>query len=705
MATAEEVRPQSIQERIAALNQSHVGRIPSASSQPSAKPATKPSLPARNKSTTSTYSNHGSTVRTTSAGDRFDNHSRELLPPPTVSRPDRQQYTATASTSTEKLKRPPPLPARKTSSRSPAPPLPSRTTSFDVPVRKNSGDSSFSIASASTSSTDRSNSARSASIESTSNRIKSPAWSDASLPRVSPRNIGGDGTYIQSDSPARGRESAETSARRLPPPNSSPIPPKLPTRKQSSGPREASRTADNAAPPLPQRRLPPPVPSADDIDKIKSSSFSAQGGRETNGNSRIANGTPREQPHVDPNVPPPVPLASRPDLSKIQATKPRATPSTSAFPPVDNVCMTCRDFSGPDKHAARYPRQSLPSHDLAWLARELTGPFYSLTDKARVLFAWLHHNIAYDVDSFFGNRVQPATPESTFSTGLAVCAGYAGLFENLAKHAGLEAVVISGHGKGFGYAPLAPGASIPPFKSNHAWNAVRIDGGYWKLIDTCWGAGSVEGAGKPYNKRFAPEQFTMTNSEFTIRHYPTDKSQFYDDSGNRCMPYPTWEEYMNINPNMPNGVEPPTVFTGAESEHGIGKPTIEPASKNISVFQPGPLRFQFGLHCEHWTLEHHSKKSAPYVFFLMANGINGRNKEYIPFQYVRGSNPGGGGDLWYADVADPRVLGAPGESLLLYIVKRFADMDDARGLTPRRFMEGVGKVAMGFEGVAQWTLV
>lgn len=122
--------------------------------------------------------------------------------------------------------------------------------------------------------------------------------------------------------------------------------------------------------------------------------------------------------------------------------------SNGAAPAGAGQCMECRDFSGPDNHAARFPRQSIPSTDVNWLGHQLCNQFSSPTDKARAIFTWLHHNIEYDVVAFFNNNVQPSTPKSTFATGLAVCEGYAALFTALATAAGLESVVVGGHGKG-----------------------------------------------------------------------------------------------------------------------------------------------------------------------------------------------------------------------------------------------------------------
>lgn len=225
-------------------------------------------------------------------------------------------------------------------------------------------------------------------------------------------------------------------------------------------------------------------------------------------------------------------MASKPTLS--------SRPTTSQ--PNDTAsCLRCRDFSAADAHAARFPREAIPSTDLSWLAHQLTFPFPSATDKARAIFTWLHHNINYDTVAFFGNNIKPSTPASTIASGLAVCEGYAGLFAALGVKAGLEAIVVSGHGKGAGYQDPKPGQPLPGFKASHAWNAVRIDDGEWKLIDPCWGAGCLMNGQTSYTRRFEPRMFTMDNDEFGRRHYPTDKTMFFRNDGRAGI---SWEEYL-----------------------------------------------------------------------------------------------------------------------------------------------------------------
>ena len=337
---------------------------------------------------------------------------------------------------------------------------------------------------------------------------------------------------------------------------------------------------------------------------------------------------------------------------------------------------------------------------------QLTSPFPSATDKARAIFTWLHHNVAYDTENFFNKTVGPQSSENVLRSGKAVCEGYATIFETLARCAGLQALKISGHGAGYGFSKPPPGAPIPPFESTHAWNVVQIDDGHWKLIDACWGAGHVNGPAEGYVKKFHPEHFTMSNDEFARKHYPTNPAHFFRDDGR---PSISWEEYMhNAPPKCRQSAGLVTVFTSAEEE-GIAEETVRPSNRDISVRSTtsGPIRFEFGLHCPHWTLQRHSRISAPYLFVLATHGVDGRKDELLPLTYVPGRYPEGGGDTWFVDVQDARVLGAPGQSLGLYALTKFGTREGeaVRGLSVEEFRRGYGRCGWGMKGIAQWMLV
>jgi protein disulfide-isomerase-like protein len=381
-------------------------------------------------------------------------------------------------------------------------------------------------------------------------------------------------------------------------------------------------------------------------------------------------------------TPPPIPLSSKPTFAQVKAVQSRPAPAA----PLTSGCLICRDFSGPDQVASQYPRSSLPgSGDMTgYLADVLCSPFGSATDKARTIFTWLHHNIAYDTVAFFGKNVKHVDPKDTIATGLAVCGGYAGLFVAIALKAGLECVMVTGHGKGFGYSPLKPGERVPPCNpAGHAWNAVRIDGGQWKLLDACWGAGNV--GNQVYNKKFTPSYFTMSNDDFGIKHFPSNDAYFFRSDGRPQ----TWEQYMI----GPVGAEPLKLYGGVE-DHGLSRTSFSPAQKRIPVNSGEVIRFQFSKACEHWDHERNGQ-GKPYCMILKINGIDGRKEDYVAFE---------NNEFWYWADVPAKDLGAPGQGVSVYAVTS-VNGKDARGLSRREYLSKKGNCGMGFGGVCAWDLV
>jgi len=675
---AEDPQYMTLQQRIAALNVSQVGRINGDSSLSSLQhPPRVPSGPPLG------WKQKVTNVPT----DRVNGHITDV-------RLGSQPI-------------PPPLPARKQ-----PPPLPSRKMSQEEGHQHRQGEeeerrgSVASISSAGTtdSAAARRGATRTKSIDS-NHRVKAPAWGECELPVLPPKGT----TAVTA--PRKSSEERPKYANRLPsgtttgtpaatldgrlPASRPSLPPRIPSRKpQIEHHDHGSETA---------LRKVAPVPTTEVLERAKNASFSSAVDTPTPVQETIPEQGVEEDPDPLHSGPPPIPLLSRPDLSAIQGTKPKFPIATSGVNgstvtlPLSSGCLICRDFSGPDHHARLFPRSQVTS--LQALAQQLTAPFLSPTDKARAIFTWLHHNIAYDVVSFFGGTVRDSTPLSTLQTGLAVCEGYAALFTTLAGSAGLDAIVVSGHGKGYGFQPLAPGSRLPAYNAGHAWNAVKVDNGEWKLIDACWGAGYVQGPGRPYVPKFNPDYFSMSNEQFAVKHFPGNQEYFFLPGGRRM----SWEEYIQIDPaKWPDAVEGPTVFTNAKEDYGIGEKTFLPKSRKISVHQGGVVRFQFGLLCPHWTLDRHTQKGLPPVFIVSVGGPDGRSKDHIPMEHLSGN--GGGGDLWYVDIP-ARDLGAPGQTVTLFSVASFGSRQDARGLTVREFVEGKGRVGMGFTGVAAWDLV
>ncbi|KAJ7770205.1 hypothetical protein DFH07DRAFT_806073 [Mycena maculata] len=451
-------------------------------------------------------------------------------------------------------------------------------------------------------------------------------------------------------------------------------------------------------PPLPPRRNvpPPPPPRAESsapsgiAARIASLQLD-QIGRNPQSARRNGNTLP-PRAERDPQLakalsrkPPPPPTAAKPVApppplpARARRLPPMPTPEPEPEPEYEDPeeygsdegyqsqaesCIKCHDFSPIDDHAAQFPRQTVAG--VQALAQDLTAPFESETEKARAIFAWLHHNIVYDTVSFFSGNLQPATPETTLRSGLAVCDGYAGLFVSLAEHAGLQAHKVNGHGKGYGYAALAPGEPVPPESSNHAWNCVLMDG-EWRLVDPCWGAGALINGS--YTQRLASSWFTSTPDEFGKRHFPTDPSY-------QLLPEPvSWEEYIC----EPEG---PTVFDGFQTLD-LQQDLLQPADAELQ--SGGWVAFCVFKRCEHMS----RAPADNYVFF-----VNAPDDTKTPLEV----NPEGG---WGANIYFPR--GARGEVSLNYVTQ--VGGRDAKGLTTHEFKNAIGRKSMAWGGMAKWRIV
>ncbi|KAI4122554.1 MAG: hypothetical protein LQ338_005749 [Usnochroma carphineum] len=669
---ANSTQAQSIQARIAALNLGHVGRAPVTATPAEDESLPRPSLAPRSQTTNlpATLSN-GHQIGNGIGNEPNGIRQNAVLPPPTIAR-------------TGERKAPPPaLPPRKQSTQ-PSPALPPRRPSDALRRRGSNASvsstlSSISAVSVGTNGTARTSTSRTPSMD--AGRKLAPVFDQATLPPLPPKRTPEqvERRYQDIERSRMGLKPTESMPKAttvdVAPPPTLPVrpsqrPPQTPLRKESFG--AAKKLPPENAPAMPAR-------------------------------SALAFGMNKPQEPMSPNLmdgeaasaapvngpPPPIPTSSKPDLSSILATKPK--PTSSPHPtsqPASSACLTCRDFSAPDAHAAKFPRETVPSID--WLATQLTSPFPSPVDQARAIFTWLHHNIAYDIIAFCNKAVRPSTPANTLSTGLAVCEGYAGLFTAIASKAGLESLVVSGHGKGAGFSPLQPGEPLPAEYSTHAWNAVKIDNGEWKLIDACWGAGHVCIREQKYTKRFAPRYFTMNNDEFGLRHFPTNKSLFYRTDGRNQVP---WEEYI-LGPL--NGQQGVTVYQGVAEEEGIAETSVRPARFHIPSSPNMIVRFRFSKVCEHWDpVRNGPGKPYPYLLALADPDAGGSGKEYRVFETD--------GRTWWLDV-ESRFLGRRGQSVDLYTVTT-VDGRSARGMGAEECRRAIGRMGMSFGGVAKWELV
>ena len=149
------------------------------------------------------------------------------------------------------------------------------------------------------------------------------------------------------------------------------------------------------------------------------------------------------------------------------------------------------------------------------LAKYLTRNTISDLEKVRSIYVWVANNITYDMISFQAGIYPDFHARAVLKNKSGVCEGYARLFNALCMEADVKCETIRGYSKGYGY---QPGSEFDV--SNHAWNAVEIEG-EWYLVDATWATTSVNTskAKRPINEKY----FLATPADFLLDHLPEIK--------------------------------------------------------------------------------------------------------------------------------------------------------------------------------------
>jgi transglutaminase/protease-like cytokinesis protein 3 len=179
------------------------------------------------------------------------------------------------------------------------------------------------------------------------------------------------------------------------------------------------------------------------------------------------------------------------------------------------------------------------------LAKEITAPFTTDEEKVRALFIWMTNNIAFDCVTYHNKK----TPEGNLSykspaellvkldkyyynysmlvlrNRKAVAEGYAILFRELCKNAGINCQLVEGKASE-NKDKIKKYRTKKNFNTNHTWNKVEVNG-VWYYIDVTWASGYCDKPVNKFFKKFNPYYFLVPidklypthaeNSKFTER--------------------------------------------------------------------------------------------------------------------------------------------------------------------------------------------
>ncbi len=184
--------------------------------------------------------------------------------------------------------------------------------------------------------------------------------------------------------------------------------------------------------------------------------------------------------------------------------------------------LFAQDYERIDATILLYPKTCDSPEEIS---KFITRDFLTEEEKVRAIYSWIIQNIAYEPDEYkkfdyrFSNYKERNKKEEitrkkiinrTLQKGIAVCEGYAFLFEKLCELQGITNYLVRGDAKttieGIG----------KRFNTNHMWNVAVIDGKSF-LFDPTWGAGK-------YNQKFIKEPsyfyYKTPPEQFIKTHYP-----------------------------------------------------------------------------------------------------------------------------------------------------------------------------------------
>jgi hypothetical protein len=155
------------------------------------------------------------------------------------------------------------------------------------------------------------------------------------------------------------------------------------------------------------------------------------------------------------------------------------------------------------------------------LSQYLTDQCVTQHEKVRSIYTWIATNISYDKQFLHeGQSRNTQLADAVWDNRLAVCEGYAILFNSMCRASGIESRLIKGYVREFMDLEL----KLP----NHAWNSVKIDG-KWHLLDVTWASVNAESlhrneaANNGLKTKYKLDHFFLVDPEkMIVTHLPED---------------------------------------------------------------------------------------------------------------------------------------------------------------------------------------
>jgi len=178
-----------------------------------------------------------------------------------------------------------------------------------------------------------------------------------------------------------------------------------------------------------------------------------------------------------------------------------------------------RDFSGVDEYVKKLG--ALDSMNMGTITRLVTKPYTDKIDKARAIYYWITHNIAYDVKQARNQSSAKNSPTEVLLYRKAVGIGFALLFQDMCSNADIRCLTADGFVKHKAEEIGEAGEEI-----NHSWAVVQLGQSpeTWYYVDPAWGSGYADDELKTFTPVFSEGYFFADRTLFNWQHYPDNEA-------------------------------------------------------------------------------------------------------------------------------------------------------------------------------------
>ncbi|NOU60916.1 transglutaminase domain-containing protein [Marinifilum caeruleilacunae] len=200
-----------------------------------------------------------------------------------------------------------------------------------------------------------------------------------------------------------------------------------------------------------------------------------------------------------------------------------------------------QDLDKVDRMLSNYPANPSSTEELA---NRIKNDFSNDLERVRAIYKWIALHVAYDTKALgkpqrvrfsYRTLAELEAKKKQFRKDLALqtlkkrkalCEGYSTLFQNLCQQMNIECEIVPGIAR-----RLISEIDRQNLPSNHAWNAVKING-KWLLVDVTWAAGWVDYSKMKFHQEFSSAYFASDPNEFAMKHLPDDQKWLLTDNIN-----------------------------------------------------------------------------------------------------------------------------------------------------------------------------